>query len=549
MKNQGTILIIGILLVGFFLFGNLGLFSIYPSNAILTSDDSWISTDPDSKHYTAEYGDATFLYVWGNANRRAYMKFPIPLDVRNAVKSGVELDTANLNLYINHVTDGLDMAIYGTSNNWQEETINGENAPSTTRKITTESVGDANEDEWIIVTGFEDYIENQIKAGETEISLVFANPSGNFGQIWLGSKEKSGDYSSYFIIDYTPPECIYGEEKCDGLIWFVCSDFGKYEEQGTSIEHCGIGECVENTIIQIDSDYYICKSDEYRKILDVLELSEEEQARLMNIINQLELTIEQKAQIIADLTSTLEGQLVMIEQLELLTEEKAQIIAQLKLNIEEQATLITEMQLTVAEQVVIIEALDLTIQQQADLINQMKVNLAAKAALIQLLQIENENQAALIAEMELSFAEQVAIINALENLIGDDAEIIINLYGTIAEQAQLINELEFTKDELAKLVSAMGLTIQENADLINQLELTTEEQLAIIAELELSLEQERELVTQLRLTIEEQNRLIEELKKKPIVDFDLEEIWEQYKLWILIGGAVLLLLILTGRKR
>ena len=131
--KQNTILIIGILLVlAIFVLPQLELFAIYPPDAILTSDDSWVCINPDSKHYTIEYGDATFLYVWGDAQRRAYIKFPIPQHVINAVKSGVELDSANLHLYINHVVDGLDMSIYGTSNDWEEETINGKNAPSTT---------------------------------------------------------------------------------------------------------------------------------------------------------------------------------------------------------------------------------------------------------------------------------------------------------------------------------------------------------------------------------------------------------------------------------
>ncbi len=519
-KQNNTLIIIGILLVlAIFVLPKLDLFAVYQptTDAIFPIEDSRVDEDKSTNYGFENY--LRFGYASGSDcddEYRTYMKFELDKnsELYRTVREGNHLTKADLYVYVSTIGNTVDIVMHETTNDWNENTINWNNKPSTGASITSFRFSVSDDDDYIRFQGLANYIETKIRADENVFSIVIQNDDRDCAEkVIIRSKDSLWKYRPFLDIDYPSLDCIENEIKADEGI------------------------------------YYICRDQRFIEIVNFVALSDEEQARLMDIINQLELTIGQKAEIIKNLTTTLEGQLAMITQLELLTAEKAEIIKQLELNLEEQATLITEMQLTVAEQYIIIEQLDLTIQEQADLINQMKINLAAKAALIQLLQVENENQARLIAEMELSFADQAEIIKALENLIGDDAEIILALYDTIDEQAQLINQLEFTKEELAKLITAMGLTIAENADLINQLELTTEEQLEIIANLELSLEQEKALVEQLRLTIEEQQKLIEDLKDKEDDLFDLQEFWDKYKIFIIAGGVILLLLLLAGGKK
>jgi len=312
--------------------------------------------------------------------------------------------------------------------------------------------------------------------------------------------------------------------------------------------------CVEDEIIMLLGDYYICHGGNLQLITDVIHLSEEEQQRLLNLINSLQLTVEQKNAIINNLSSTLEGQIVLISELEASISEKAEIIDQLNLNLQEQillisqldltiqeqatiiqefeftiqeqaiiisemnlnaqqqAQLINELQMTTQEQAIIIDNLNLNIQEQATLISELEANLQQKATLIESLQIENEQQATLISQMQLSFGEQAEIINALQNTIEDDAIIISNLDLTLDEQATLISQMQLTIDEQAQLINEMELTIQEQTQLINEMELTIQEQADLIEQLNLNIHEKATIISQLELSIQEDAQLINELQ-------------------------------------
>lgn len=309
--------------------------------------------------------------------------------------------------------------------------------------------------------------------------------------------------------------------------------------------------CTEGEIKQIGNEYYICRNAAFVKAY-ITDLSPEQQAAVMAQINALQATVEQKAAIIANLSDTIEGQVLMINQLSALTEEKARIIAQLSSNLTYQAQLISQMQLTVNQQVVTIQTLSSNITYQAQLIAQLQTNLNNKIQLIGLLQVENENQARMIREMNLSFANQAYIINQLSANITNDAVIIRNLQYNVQDQARLINELRLQRDQLAELVAAMNLSNGDTARLINELQLRVEDQIVIINQLNRSLEDERTIVEQLRLTIEEQNRIIEDLRNGVVPDsrFDVRTIWAENK-WVIIGVAGILIaaLLLGGKKR
>lgn len=316
---------------------------------------------------------------------------------------------------------------------------------------------------------------------------------------------------------------------------------------------CTYETCTENQVVIVGGQYRVCHNGQFNAITDLVLLTPEEQAAVLALINQLQLTVQQKALIIQNLTNTLEGQAIMINQLTALTNEKALIIQQLSANITYQAQLISQMQLTVAEQAATIAALNLNIQQQGQLIAQLQTNLNNKVALIAQLQVENANQAQLIAAMNLSFGSQAYIIQQLQANITNDAIIISNMGYTVQQQAQLINELTLERNQLAQLVAALNLSNGDTALLINQLNLKLNEQIAIIAELNRSIQDEEAIVAQLRATIEEQNAIIESLRNGTIPTEDilnqLQTIWTNYKMWIIIGGAVFLVLALSGGKR
>lgn len=309
--------------------------------------------------------------------------------------------------------------------------------------------------------------------------------------------------------------------------------------------------CTEGEIKQIANEYFVCKNKVFVKAY-VTDLTPEQQAQIIAQINALSVSIQEKANIIANLTSNLEGQLIMINQLQLDTAQKATIIKQLSNNITYQAQLIAGMQLTVKEQAATIANLTTNINTQATMINQLTTNLATKAALVSQLTVTNEQQAQLITAMSLSFAQQAGIINQLNNTINDDAQVIKNLNLNIVDQANLITQLRLERDRLAQLVDAMNLSNSDTATLINNLNLKISDQVAIISQLNLSLSQEQDLVNQLKLTIEQQNSIIEDLRNNniPSEGLNFDNLWADYKWFIIgIGGFFLILLLFGGKKR
>jgi len=519
MKNNNDLIFVGIFILvvlALILGPKLGLFSIIPSNAIIVSEDTYVEINDE----TDNHGSEDSFAVDNDEDRRnndltwSYLKFVIDDETFNLIKAGVNISSVNLYLYPTYSHEVV-ISFYETSNNWNEQTLTWVNKPPVSNLITTKRIYSSDEDSYVEIIDFESYFQKKIRNGENEISFVIkvaedSNPYQEFD-----SKDE----------DYKPnPPYILVELEQEYI-------------------------CTENEIKQFDEEYFICRDTEWSLVLDLIELTDEEQQAFLDQINLLSLTIEQKIELINNLTSTLDGQLLMITNLETTISEKAIIINQLELNIEEQNYLISQMELNVNEQVEIINELNLTISNQAELINELTTNLEIKSYLISQLQVENENQAELIYLMNLSFSDQAGIISDLENTISDDAEIIINLYSNIEDQTQLILELELSKSELSELIYSMNLTLQENAELISNLKLTTQEQIEIINNLKLSIEDERDLVNQLRDTIEEQNALIDELNKQKEPTFDLKEFWEEYMLWIILVGLVLLILVVGGKKR
>lgn len=349
-------------------------------------------------------------------------------------------------------------------------------------------------------------------------------------------------------------ECNIGDEKCEGPVYYTCSN-QLWVSQGEIVDKCGVS-CTENDIILADDVYYICVGGIYKPVLDVVELTQGELQELLDLIYQLNATIEEKARIIDDLTTNLEGQIIMIENLELTIQDKAYIIDelettlsgqvvlinQLELNIQEktiiiqgltsnieeqadiisaleltlsdQAAIILNLGLTVSEQVDIITALELTISGQAEIINNMNLQVSQQAEIIQGLEINLQQKINLINQLEISNQNQQILINQMVAEFSEQEIIISQLTGIITEDAAYIGTLELAVSDLAGLIDEYGYTISEQAQLIEELELSVTEAGQLISQLELTTLEQAELISQLHLSITEQAHLIEALNLK-----------------------------------
>jgi len=325
--------------------------------------------------------------------------------------------------------------------------------------------------------------------------------------------------------------------------------------------------CDEDDIVQVNQEYFICRSGSLVKVLDLVEFSETEQQALLDQINLLTSTVEEKAQLILELTENLQGQADIVNDLQLSIQEKAdlilsltsnideqnQLVSQLELNLEEkvvlvdalnlniqdqantiasltsqseeqatiinnlnlniqqQTEIINEMELTVSQQAIVIENLDLNIQEQATIISNLNINLQQKIELVSQLELTNEEQIFLIEQMELSFADQQEIISALDVIIEDDAQQIIDLKLTVSQSADFINELELTVAQQSELISQLELTNFEQAELISQLRLNNEEMATIISTLDLQVADQAEIIRQLNLELTDDAEIIKNL--------------------------------------
>lgn len=514
--SQNLLIGAGILLVALLLFGpQLGLFSSVPSNSISVSEDTYVTTIHPEDNYGTDNRLSVRVQDDGDLSW-IYLKFDINPEMANLIRAGAEIDYANLYLYVAY-NNKFKISIYETSNDWSEQTIDWSNKPARGNLITVKQIYSSDDESYIEITGIKDYVKQKVLSGDNQFSLI------------IGPDASETDEQQNF----------YSSSNSDGP-YFSISLVQEYS-------------CQENEIKQLEGDYFICKNSDWKLITDLIELTDDEQQAFLEQINLLQLTIEQKADIINNLSSTLDGQLILIEKLKLTIQEKADLINQLDLNIQEQTELISKMKLTVLEQAQIIDSLDLKIQQQADMINQLTQNLQEKAVLVEQLQVTNERQAELIADMKLSFSDQAGIIESLNNKISDDAQIIVNLHTNVNDQALLINELKLSNTELSSLVKQMNLSLQDDVILIDNLNLTIQQQSQIIKDLRLSVQQEEILVSSLKLTVEQQKQIIENLKSliaSSSVNSDatmsVNDLWDNYKIIILIVGGILLLLIFSG---
>lgn len=275
--------------------------------------------------------------------------------------------------------------------------------------------------------------------------------------------------------------------------------------------------CLDNEIYDIDS----CAS----WLIDYINGYEGQLDEQLQIIADIEYTIQQKIELIAQLNLERDEQFTLIAQLEMTLQEQIEVISTFEMTITEQADYINQLQLNIAEQAVIIESLSLNLAQKAILVNQLTAT--------------TEEQASLISQMELSFAEQAGIISELGLTIEQDALLISEL--TPLTQAQAI------------IISNMGLTLDEQSELIDAMNLNLEDQVIIIANLRLSESEQQRIIDQLTLTIIEQDELILKLQEyditeQPPLEEEVKEPTDNTNLIIISVGVVGAFLLLRRRR-
>lgn len=203
----------------------------------------------------------------------------------------------------------------------------------------------------------------------------------------------------------------------------------------------------------------------------------------IDAINQMQLTIDQTAKIITDLTQTAETQGQIISQLNLTIQEDAALIVKMTAIQSEQAIIINQLDLTINEQAVLIKAMQLKVSEQASLINELTKNLEIKAALVNQLTAENQHQADLIKEMKLSFTNQGIIVDALNLTVIDDARIIGQLTSNINEQAQIVSQMKINAEEMTQLINKLQSNNAQMQEFVSSLNIDNAKLKELINEL------------------------------------------------------------------
>jgi hypothetical protein len=296
------------------------------------------------------------------------------------------------------------------------------------------------------------------------------------------------------------------------------------------------GKTVPYTSLSI-TDMILVESSEGQ--INYLTMTLSEKTALLNSLNS---TIFEKAQIIQGLQLTAQEQGVLINNLNLNIQQQSQLILELTAKSNEQADIINAMNLNIDEQAELINALTQDILEQANLINQLTTNLQIKAQLVNSLTAENDRQAQLISEMKESFSNQGIIIDALNKTIVDDASIIKSLNLNLADQSSVISGLKLSNLEQAELIKSLSLNLDEQASIIANLKNTQAEKEEIIKNLASSLEEQKKLS-------DLYNQKLNEINEGYYNIFNLFIIKKSVLPSLLLGiGAIIFIIFLLAKK-
>lgn len=259
-QKQENNIILGIVIIflSVLIFNQFGLLSVVPSGGIIVSDDAYVDIGNPNSNYGSK--DYTVVEIDKDSSDNdlhwTYLKFNIPSTKINLIKKGAILESAILYLYPTYA-HRMRISLYGVDNNWDEQTLDWNNKPSLGSLITTKSILSSDEDTYISVSGFEDYISQRINQGQTEISIAITPHSSETDEVQrFDSKEEYLPNPPYLDLDIKEPDCYVDDERCVVSEFYVCENYA-WVNKGNVLEKCGV-ECINgNTKCELN-DYYTC---------------------------------------------------------------------------------------------------------------------------------------------------------------------------------------------------------------------------------------------------------------------------------------------------
>ena len=167
----------------------------------------------DGSYSGTNFGTETVLTVKNDASgycRKSYITFDFDSFRGDALSHG------ELNLFISSVNSDSSrtISIYGTADeNWQENSITWNNAPSSTQFLTSFSVSPSDSGKWISID-ISNYIRSNLDDKKISILLINEGTAGSKNNVDFSSRENAGDHPPVLTIaeGSTPVEYTFSPD-------------------------------------------------------------------------------------------------------------------------------------------------------------------------------------------------------------------------------------------------------------------------------------------------------------------------------------------------
>jgi chromosome segregation ATPase len=297
-------------------------------------------------------------------------------------------------------------------------------------------------------------------------------------------------------------------------------DCGRFESCVS--DKCIVEQDNINDWVVSQTDLNTISISELTSRINSLQLTATQQGTLITQIqSQLTLSTNQLSFLISGLQTTATAQGQLISELQLTTTNQASLISQLQTDVTNQAILISNLQLTdsqlaslisnlrtdLTSQGQLISALQLTTTQQGGLISNLQIQLNLKTSdlqtLINELDLTATEQGQLISQLQLTTSQLTTLIQGLQTTTTGQADLISGLRTDVNTQAALISTLQTTATGQGQLISAMQTDLNNKANLIESLDLTTQENIQLINAMDLSISDLITLVSEMQENVDE----------------------------------------------
>lgn len=376
------------------------------------------------------------------------------------------------------------------------------------------------------------------------------------------------------------PTCTDGTTSCEGnqLVECVGTEWGTPKPKAKGV--CGVEclstsdcdrfeSCVSDKCIfeQTNANEWLISQTDLNTIsiselttrINSLQLTATQQGQLIaQIQSQLTLTTNQLSTLISGLQTTATAQGQLISQLQLTTTNQAALISKLQTDVTSQATLINQLQVTTNQQAILISTLQTSASSQAELIKALQLTSTEQASVINALNLKTSELETLINGLDLTATQQGQLISQLQISSAEQAALISGLQTTLTSQGQLISAMQSDLNEKANIITDLDLNVQEQADLIDAMELSTSDLITLVSEMQGNID---ELKTELNITqsdiesiklqLNQTQTSTNETTEEPIVTpaFDWNDFLNKNKVWLIIGGVVLIFVVLLLPRR